>query len=232
MNRSSGYRRQVAGQALIETLLVLPVLVLSVLLILQLFWLGLAQATVQTAVNYSTRAGTIHHGDRTVMERTFIAGVASLVPQWFAELPPGQGAIWQAKTTAAAQQWAHFRWAGKLQIHSPTAETLQREGELRYDLKTATLVHELAVDHANLRSRASGAAQQWQAERMLDVEVWWCLPLEIPLAGQLLGELKSYLGTPAQRFCQQRQLLSGQPYWALAHRVAYPLLSGYRSTQN
>lgn len=221
--------QRVRGQAMLETLIALPVVVLTILLFLQLVWLGLASATLQTAVNFSVRAGTIEHGKREVMERTLVAGMASIVPHHLTNLPPTTAELWQAQVGAVTEQWVHFKWAAQLKVHSPTAEIVRTSGEQRYDLELGRMVTELAVDHPKLRSAATAdKGVQWQAERMLDVEVWWCWPLEVPLAGRLLSELRSRFGTPAQGFCQRRQQLNGQPLWALQHRVAYPMLSGYR----
>ncbi|WP_258240096.1 TadE/TadG family type IV pilus assembly protein [Pseudidiomarina homiensis] len=216
------------GQALVESLIVFPILLVTTLLVTQLLWIALAHATVQTATNYSARAGTINHGQRAVMERTFIVGMASLVPQWFTSLPPSTTERWQAQLAATARQWARFQWAGKLQILRPTAQVLQEHAEQRYDLASEQWVNELAVDHASLRLAEAADAKQWQAARTLEIEVWWCLRLQVPLAAALLAALKNANASAAQQFCHSRQMLSGQPLWALEHKVAYPLLSGYR----
>lgn len=214
---------------MVESLIVLPVLIVALLLLAQLLWIAIAHATVQTATNYSARAGTLNHGARSVMEKTFIAGMASLVPQWFTQLPPTRSERWQAQLKATARQWAHFQWAGKLEVHRPTAQTLQDHGESRYDLVTKQQVHELAVDHPEVRMAAAVDPEQWQAQRMLEIEIWWCLPLRVPMAAKILTTLKNARASAAQQFCQTRELISGQPLWALEHKVAYPLLSGYRS---
>lgn len=217
------------GQVMTESLVVLPILALAVLLLAQLIWIALAHATVQTATNYSARAGTLNHGLRSVMEKTFIAGMASLVPQWFAQLPPATTERWQAQLKATARQWAHFQWAGKLQVHQPTQQTLQEHGEWRYDLVTKQQVHELAVDHAVVRMAAAVDPQKWQTQRMLEIEIWWCLPLRVPMAAKVLATLKNARASAAQKFCQMREMLGGQPLWALEHKVAYPMLTGYRT---
>ena len=217
------------GQALVESLIVMPVLLLTVLLLLQLVWIAFAHATVQTATNYSARAGAVNHGSRTAMERTFVAGMASLVPQWFAQLPPATAERWQTQLAATARQWAHFQWAGKLQLHRPTAAVFREQAEHRYDLVAQQQVQELAIDHASLRLAAASDPEQWQADRMLEIEIWWCMPLRIPLAAVVLVTLKNFRASAAQQFCQSRQMLTGQPMWALEHRVTQPLLSGYRA---
>ncbi len=206
----------------------MPVLLLAVLMLLQLLWIAFAHATVQTATNYSARAGALNHGSPALMEKTFVAGMASLVPQWFTQLPPKTTERWQAQLAATARQWAHFQWAGKLQLHRPTAAVFREHAELRYDLVSQQQVRELAVDHATLRLAAASDPEQWQTDRMLEIEIWWCMPLRVPLAAAVLVALKNVRASAAQQFCQSRQMLTGQPMWALEHRVTQPLLSGYR----
>lgn len=217
------------GQAMVESLLVFPLLLISLLLIVQLIWLALAQASVEVATHYSVRAGALNHGSQEAITKTLIAGMASLIPQRFEQLPPSRAQQWQAQFAATAKQWAHFQWAGKLQIHRPTATVIQEQAEHRYDLRTGRMVDELAVDHAAVRLAAAPDPAQWQADRTLDIEVWWCLPLRVPLASVLLSKLKNARASAAQQFCQTRQKITGQVLWALEYRATHRLESGYRT---
>ncbi|CAB0149551.1 hypothetical protein PSI9734_00115 [Pseudidiomarina piscicola] len=234
----SGWRRRrransQSGQAAVEALIVLPVVVLTVLLVVQLLWLVFANATFRVAVSYSLRAGSINHGSRLAMERTLVAAMASLEPVWFAgEAPePSRFELRRMQLKVTAKQWLHYQLTGRLQVHRPTAETSREESERRYDLTSARWLQELAIDHA--RTRTSQAdAQRWQRQRELDIEVWWCLPLEVPFAAQVLSQMKQWWGDPAQRHCAVREQLLGRPMWALQRRLAAPLQSGYREGLN
>lgn len=209
---------------MVESAVVMPLLLVMVLLVVQLLWLVFAQSTFRTAVSYALRAGAIHHGDERVMARTLVVGMASLQPVSLQSLEPERHELWQAQLQSTLKQWAHFQWAGQLTTLSPTKAQLQELSERRYDLESERWLHEVAVDHPALRFNA--ITQQQQPE--LSIEVWWCLPLEIPLAAQLLVELRSWLNSPAQRFCKLREEVVGRPLWALEQRLAGPLLSGYR----
>lgn len=228
-------RPSVQGQAAVETLIVLPVVILSVLLVVQLLWLVFASATFRVAVSYSLRAGSINHGSMDSMERTLVAAMASLQPLLAEGAKPGAepsaGRIAQAQLKATAKQWLHYQLSGRLQVHRPAPEVLKQQVERRYDLVTASWVNELAVDHANVRLQGKNG-ELWQQQRQLEIEVWWCLPLEVPLAAQVLTGLRQWWASPAQRHCRLRENLVGRPLWALQQRLSAPLQSGYREGLN
>ncbi|MEA3587469.1 hypothetical protein J6I75_03805 [Pseudidiomarina sp. 1APP75-27a] len=223
------------GQAAVETLVALPVLILTVLLVVQVLWLVFANATFRVAVSYSLRAGTINHGSINAMERTLVAAMASLQPL----LPEGAGReqgpsrnqLRRAQLAATARQWLHYQLTGRLQIHGPTEAVLREHSERRFDLMIDDWVNELPVDYASARIQDTDAVV-WEQQRQLDIEVWWCLPLEVPLAAQVLMQLRRWWTSPAQRHCRLREELTGRPLWAMQQRLAAPLLSGYREGLN
>ncbi|RUO61943.1 hypothetical protein [Pseudidiomarina insulisalsae] len=218
------------GQAMVETLVLLPVILLGVLLVVQLIWLLFATATFRVAVSYSVRAGSLNHGERAIMERTLTAAMASLELQFPGATEPQALELQKLALLASARQWLHFQLTGKLQVHRPKAQVMAAEAERRYDLKQQRWVHELAVDHPHTRMAASNDPATWQQQRMLDVEVWWCLPLQVPLANRVVAELKNQFASAAQRHCWLRGQIQGKQYWALEQRLALPLLSGYRQS--
>ncbi|MGQ4276293.1 TadE/TadG family type IV pilus assembly protein [Pseudidiomarina sp. E22-M8] len=222
------------GQAVVETMLVLPVVLLTLLLVLQLLWLVFASATFRVAVSYSLRAGSINHGSLDAMERTLVAGMASLQPIIPATKTGGEPSrleVQRAQLEATARQWLHYQLSGKIKVHQPTAEVLQTYAERRYDLASGIWVNELAVDHASVRMQGVGT-ERWQQQRQLEIEVWWCLPLEIPFAAQVLTELRQWWKSAAQAHCRLREEVVGRPLWALQQRISTPLQSGYREGLN
>ena len=210
------------GQASIEAISVIPLLGLTVLLIVQLLWLVFAQSTFNVAVAFAVRAGSLNHGSTQVVERTLSAGMASLRPQYVEGMAPPPEQLRVAHWRATIQQYAHAQWASKIIVHQPTAEQLKTQVQRRYDLVSAAWLNELAVDHPQLRQR----------ESVMELEIWWCLPLHVPFAAQVLTQLRNWWDEPAQRFCALREEVSGQPLWALQQRLSQPLLSGYREGLN
>ena len=211
-----------SGQASIEAVIVLPLLLLTALLIVQLLWLVFAQSTFNVAVAFAVRAGSLNHGSTQAIERTLSAGMASLLPQRVEGQPATRSELRTAHWRATLQQHLHAQLARKITVHQPTAEQLKTQVERRYDLVSGRWLNELAVDHPALRQR----------ETMLELEVWWCLPLQVPLAAQVIMELRNWWDAPAQRFCALRAEVLGQPLWALQQRLSQPLLSGYREGLN
>ncbi|MFC0444425.1 TadE/TadG family type IV pilus assembly protein [Pseudidiomarina halophila] len=222
------------GQAVVETLIVLPVVLLTLLLVVQLLWLVFASATFRVAVSYSLRAGSINHGSLAAMERTLVAGMASLqpaVPATESGDEPSKSELQGVQLKVTAQQWLHYQLSGKIQVHQPSSEILNSEAERRYDLVSGTWINELAVDHALVRMQTEDP-ERWQQQRQLEIEVWWCLPLEVPLAAQLLTELRQWWTSAAQAHCRLREEVVGRPLWALQQRLSTPLQSGYREGLN
>lgn len=222
------------GQAAVETLITLPVVLITLLLLIQLLWLVFASATFRVAVSYSLRAGSLNHGSLVAMERTLVAGMASLQPTMPATDygdEPSNTELHGAQLKATAQQWLHYQLSGKIQVHQPSAEVLKTQTERRYDLASGSWLNELAVDHAMVRMQA-GDPERWQQQHQLEIEVWWCLPLEIPLAAQVLTELRQWWSSAAQTHCRLREAVVGRPLWALQQRLSAPLQSGYREGLN
>lgn len=222
------------GQAVVETLIALPVILITLLLVIQLLWLVFASATFRVAVGYSLRAGSINHGSLVAMERTLVAGMASLQPAVPVAVngdEPSKSDLQGAQLKVTAQQWLHFQLSGKIKVHQPSADVLNTQVERRYDLVNETWINELAVDHALVRMQTVDP-ERWQEQRQLEIEVWWCLPLEVPLAAQVLAELRQWWTSAAQAHCRLREEVVGRPLWALQQRLSTPLQSGYREGLN
>jgi hypothetical protein len=58
------------GQGAVEAILALPVFLVFVCLIFQLFFLGMAQIQLQYAAFYAARVGAVHGADQNEMKRT------------------------------------------------------------------------------------------------------------------------------------------------------------------
>ena len=64
-----GPPRKQGGQGAVETIVALPVFLLLVCLVSQLFLLGLAQVQLQYAAFYAARVGAVHSSDKKEMEQ-------------------------------------------------------------------------------------------------------------------------------------------------------------------
>lgn len=238
MHVSRKYNCVPQGQASVETLLLLPLLVFICLSVWQLLWLAWQAHTLQVASSYAARAGAIAHGDKGKMEATLVSYLTSTAMPIRA---PDQKPDVLLATRLQLRQQLQFKQFGRLSIVSPSRAQqrkyqqprLSYQGALGGGLWTRRW-REIPVDHAQVRvsTLAAPAVTDWLAARQLTIDVVWCVPLRVPFAGAVIAELATWFGQTAEqlaatRTCALRQALSTAPLWPLQHRVTTPMLSGF-----
>lgn len=217
------------GQALVETTLLLPLVLLAALLLLQLLWLAFVQYNLWLAASYTLRTGALQHGNEAAMERTLASAMAASRPVLLSDTAKPDGAAFRLLAARlTAEQLLHAKLAARIRVDSPSAAQFEQFSETRFDLLLNRQVKEIAIDHPMVRLAASDNPQQWLAARQLKLEIWWCQPLQVPLAAAVLAELSTLLNNPVQVFCAAREAALGKPLWGLRHTVEGPMLSGYR----
>lgn len=205
-----------AGQALIETAIMLPLVVLASLLMLQLLWIGWVQYNLFTASSYVLRTAALQSVNADAMRTTLAATMAAVQPHITTDKSSSN---YPAVLRAVGKNLLWAQWASRIAVLQPTAAQLHDEDGL------------IAVDHANLRYQASNDGAKFLAARTIELEIWWCMPLQVPLAAEALAALRQPLANPVQRFCQLRQGLSEAPLWGLRYRLQGPLLSPYQGSR-
>lgn len=227
--RVDANRSSERGAVLLEALFILPLVVWLALAALQIVWLFWAQQMLANTSHYVLRAGQLHHGDVKVMQRVLATGMAGTQLQTTgrAEVSPDtmRQDVWQA----TAQALLHGQLAARVQVLTPTAQQVQQYRERRYDLRSQQWVTEIPVDHSRVRLAEVRDSEAWLAARQLQLEIWWCLPLEVPWVGRVLQQAQRWNGQAAHQFCQLREGLIGKPLWPLRVRRQGPMLSGYRA---
>lgn len=219
-------RNKVNGQSMVETLIVLPIMTLGCAAVVQLLLIFWQQQTVAMAAQYALRAGSLNHARTGVMKTTFAAVMAGLKPQ----LDNPDSLVDMSK--ALLQQRLHLAKAGKLERLLPTAKHFKRYAERRWLPGERRWVKELAVDHLQARARRYAGAEReyWEQAHTIAITGVWCMPLEIPLAAELLVKTQSWFSdSDAQRFCRLRAKLFSQPLWALPFSAQQALMSGFRN---
>ena len=202
------------GQAVIETTVLLPLVLLASLLVLQLVWISWWQLNLWTASNYALRSGAIQGLNSTAMRTSLAAGMAAVQPQLSNTTTDDQSDYAQLLVALARSQlWS--RWGSRIELLQPTKAQLEQQGGV------------IALDHNSLRYRLSNDVKAYVAARTIELEIWWCMPLRVPLAAEALAALRQRWANPVQGFCQQRQVLSEAPLWGLRYRLQGPLLSDY-----
>ncbi|WP_417656100.1 hypothetical protein [Pseudidiomarina aestuarii] len=219
------------GMVMVESLLALPLIVLFACLWVQIVWLFWAGQTLAVGSSYALRAGILHQGERQAIERTLAAAMATIDPTALANvefdenksLKPAD--FQKAHLVAAAQQQLHAKVAGRIEIRHATPAQFKQFGEQRQIHGEWRWV--IPNDHLNARAQIIEQAEQqdWLAAQQLEIEVWWCFPLQVPLAAQVLAVWSEWQFSAAQQFCRTRTAITDTPYWVLTHRIRGPMLS-------
>ena len=214
--------RKQSGQAGIELLIVWPVIVAAVFTFVQALIIWWGQQTLTVANQYAVRAGSINNGSHNAMVNTLVAGMAGLKPQ----LSTDNKMV--AVTEAVVEQRLHYAQFGQLKVLSPTVEDFREFADWRWDDELKAEVLEISVDHYHARASSDGS-EQWHEARVLVIETYWCLPLDIPIAGEFLSATQTLLSdSKAARYCATRSRVFNKPLWALSNTAQHSMLSGYR----
>lgn len=230
--RKSRYHAYQRGAVSVEALIILPVITWLIIASLQLVWIFWAQHTLHQTSHYVLRAGQIQHGSKSKMLNVLATGMASTKLQWHdkdstTELESLREHVWKA----TLETLIHAKLAAKIIVHSPDDAAFKNYSERRFDLRLDNWVTEVSIDHAIERAKNSDDPAAWLDARQLDIEIWWCLPLEIPFVASALQNWHQLMNSEAQRFCRLRETIIGKPLWPLITRRKGPMLSGFRTTE-
>lgn len=226
--------RQACGQALIEVLLMMPLLLFVVLALIQLIGLSWAQQHLQLATMSAARAGSLAHGQQRVMERTLV-GQMALLNSW--------QRLWSRQTATQwlqrqlALQTLHFQRAAELQRITPDRTQLETFKQWRYAPDQDRWLWEVPIDQltarlALLQSTDAGTQQRWLAARQLQIQVRWCLPLRVPVVNQLLAKLSLLSNVSGQSACRLAAESMAVPLMALTASASFAMESGFREGIN
>ncbi|AAV81849.1 TadE family protein [Idiomarina loihiensis] len=211
-----------SGQASVELLVVWPVIVACVFTFVQAVFIWWAQQTLTVANQYAVRAGSLNHGNNNAMVNTLAAGMAGLKPQLNIDNKIA------AAAEAIAKQRLHFSRFGQLKVLSPSTDDFRQFSDWRWDNELQKDVLEISVDHYHARA-GDNASEEWHQARVLVIETYWCLPLEIPIAADFLAATQSLVSdSKAATYCAGRSTLFDKPLWGLSNTAQHVMLSGYR----
>jgi len=235
--------RAADGQASVETLILLPLILFIGLAVWQLLWLAWQAHTLQVASSYAARAGAIANGSKGKMEATLVSYLSSTdLSLLTSEQRPN---LMRASQQQLLQRVA-FKRLGRLTIITPTRLQQQdyQQDRVRYQSSLGGVLRaqrwqEIPVDHAAARlakiaPKGDDKVQAWLAARQLTIDVVWCVPLKVPIAGKTIAALATWFDQnaaqlAATRTCALRQSFSQAPLWPLQHRLSTPMLSGFHT---
>lgn len=194
------------GQAALETLLALPLVLLVVAALAQILWLFLAQQMLQSASLHVVRQGSLDGMNQAAMLQVLekrmrpLPGRALHIPRIRRlhpddEMVRGQG----TKVRKGSRQYY----------------------ELASDFSSARL-HELDDDEAR---------EAWLRARILQIEIIWCQPLLVPLAAQLIAAFNAVTAEASQQYCNAQSLMR-RPMMAIRVQAAAQLVAPLRVAAN
>ncbi|WP_369743676.1 TadE/TadG family type IV pilus assembly protein [Pseudidiomarina sp. PP-1MA] len=231
-------RTKQTGQSMLEALLALPIILVVLLGLVQLIWIFWTMHTLQTGSHYVLRSGVLQHGSLDKMKDTLATVMATTQMQYFdAPASDSEGAapefddndLRYATLTETLKMRGYLELAARIQIHNPTAAMQRQLSERRWDTRNSRWVQEIAIDHAQVRLAEARDAEAWLAARQLQIEIWWCMPLEVPIVGSMIAATAQWFRSDSQAFCRLRGMALDKPMWALKVMAEGPMLTGFRT---
>lgn len=167
------------GQAGVELLVVLPVLVVMLFGTIQLGLMYQARATLNYATMLAARAGALHNGDHGAMRNALARGLTPL----FAHQASAAG---YAEALAKANlETAVASNITDIEVLNPTGAAFADFGRARLDGEDG---RELPNDTLHYRTTAAGSNSQLSVQdaNLLHVRVTYCFRLVVPVIDRML----------------------------------------------
>ncbi len=175
-----------SGQAMVEYVIILPVLMLLVLGIFQFALIYQAKITLNYAAFEAARAGALNNASQDAMQKAFVRSMAALYTH-----RPGVTAL-----NAGKQKLRQEISDGYVQIRriNPSPDSFTDHG--------VTVGTEVHIPNDNLMyrdARANGVSQQSiQDANLLKVNVGYCYELYVPFVNRILVRIMSLAPTALQ----------------------------------
>lgn len=189
------------GQSMVETMLLVPIIMVLALGGLQMLWLFFAYQLVQATAVHVVRQASLDGMQRLRMYEVVEKRMRPM-PVRVVHLPLVR------------------------RVH-PTDEQIRRFGEPV--IVSGQHYDELATDFAASRLSALPADERelWLRARTLQIELVWCQPLQVPIANQLLAYYLRYSLDIDQQYCNT-QAIRRMPMMAVKAKAAAQLQAPLR----
>ncbi len=187
VNLRVNFRSSALGQAMVETVVILFVLMLLLLGAIQFGLVYNAKITLNHAAFEAARAGALNHGDRAAIEYGLARGLAPL----YTSVAAGTSARGKVKSvqTARDRVLGEIRDQGFACIErlNPTDAAFSDFGiQARIgDYDGAVIPN----DHLRFRSQQSRNGVSIQDANLLKLRVTYCYPLYVPLVARVIRQL-------------------------------------------
>jgi len=185
--------RALRGQAMVEFIIILPVLILLIFGAIQIGFIYSAKTTLNYATFQAARLGAVNHATYSSMRRGLIRGLAPLYTS-SASLTSLEGDVEAGIDSGGAKRDAQTEVDGYTRIIrlSPTSSQLEESG-FAVELDDGTL----AIPNDNLMYRPSGRVDgaTIQDANLLKIRVQYCYKLMVPLVNKIIGSLSELSNT-------------------------------------
>ncbi|WP_341503848.1 TadE family protein [Gallaecimonas sp. GXIMD4217] len=222
-------RRRQLGQSMVEFNLALPFLVpvilVSVMLLIQWGLIYRTQVTLNAAAIKAVRQGTLHHGSVNEMNNGLAHGMSPLFARG-TDLSDSISAVLQARAAVALQ--------GRIKVLNPDKAVFDRfKKRIRHDGRDLWEIpnNNLMYRDPNLLSIDKNRTLNIQDANLLQIEVDWCEPLIVPVANRVMeGILTSlwYRPSAAQLRCNALGTVGGNPYIAIKAQALMRMQTPFR----
>ena len=213
--KDEGKRKQrESGQAAVEWVIALPVLLLLLGGGLQFALVFTAKNTLDYATFKAVRAATVDHGSISAFREGFARGIAPLFPS-------GSGIKGYDAALAQATAAANDPNMLQIQVINPTPAVLQPSSAGGW---VETVVRENGqsvqeIPNSRLifaRQRTIHAGETIQAANLLKIRAEYCYPLWVPYVSEVIGKLMANSGS---QFDQQCYSSGGIPVAAVSTQL-------------
>ncbi|MGX5914545.1 TadE family protein [Aliidiomarina sp. Khilg15.8] len=194
------------GQAMLETLVALPLAILLVAAVAQMLWLLLAQQMLQSASIHVVRQGSLDGMNQVRMLQVLEKRMRPL---------PGK-----------ALHLPHIE-----RLHPDDNMIRKHAKRVR---EGRDLVYELSSDFSSVRLHEldnDEAREAWLRARILQIEVTWCQPLLIPIVATVVAAVIQRSANPAQQYCNV-QSVARRPMIAIQTQATAQLIAPLRLSTN
>lgn len=194
------------GQAMLETLVALPLALLALAAVVQILWLLLAQQMLQAASIHAVRQGSLDGMNQGRMLQVLEKRMRPL---------PGK-ALHLPRIERLHPDDAMIKENGKL----------VRDGQRSF--------YELASDFSSARLHQLENDEQreaWLRARILQIEVTWCQPLLVPLVAPVIAPVLRRSAHPAQAYCNV-QSVARRPMLAIRTQATAQLVAPLKLAVN
>jgi len=181
------------GQAMVEFIIILPVLILLIFGAIQIGFIYSAKTTLNYATFQAARLGAVNHATYSSMRRGLIRGLAPLYTS-SASLTSLEDDVEAGIDSGGSKRDAQTEVDGYTRIIrlSPTSAQLEESG-FGVELDDGTL----AIPNDNLMYRPSGRVDgaTIQDANLLKIRVQYCYKLMVPLVNKIIGSLSELSNT-------------------------------------